>query len=70
MIARLHIGAGRVQEAGFIPLYIGRDAVPRPLAPQDPRFGEMLDYLRAVTAEAGLNGRYVVRGRHVVVEVA
>ena len=70
MIARLHIAAGRVQEAGFIPLYIDRDAVPRPLAVDDARFGEVLDYLRAVTVEAGLNGRYVVRGRHVVVEVA
>jgi poly-gamma-glutamate synthesis protein (capsule biosynthesis protein) len=70
MIARLHIAQGRVQEAGFIPLYIDRDAVPRPLAVGDPRFGEVVDYLRAVTAEAGLNGRYTVRGRHVVVEAA
>jgi poly-gamma-glutamate capsule biosynthesis protein CapA/YwtB (metallophosphatase superfamily) len=70
MIARLHIAEGRVQEAGFIPLYIDRDAVPRPLSAADPRFGEVVDYLRAVTAEAGLNGRYTARDGHVVVEIA
>lgn len=68
MIARLRVADGRVQEAGFIPLFIDRDAIPRAVAPEDPRFGEVVDYLRAVTAEAGLNGRYTVRGRHVVVE--
>jgi poly-gamma-glutamate synthesis protein (capsule biosynthesis protein) len=68
MIARLHIAAGRVQEAGFIPLYIDRDAIPRPLAPHDARFGEVVDYLTAVTAEAGLNGRFMARDGHVVVE--
>jgi poly-gamma-glutamate synthesis protein (capsule biosynthesis protein) len=70
MIARLHIAGGRVQEAGFIPLFIDRDAVPRTLAPGDHRFGEVVDYLRAVTAEAGLNGRYAARGDYVVVEAA
>jgi len=68
MIARLHIAGGRVQEAGFIPLYIDRDAIPRPLAPDDARFGEVVDYLHAVTTEAGLNGRFTARGGHVVVE--
>ena len=70
MIARLRIGGGRVQEAGFIPLYIDRDAVPRPPAPTDPRFTEVIDYLRAVTEEVGLNGRYTPRGAHVAVEAA
>jgi poly-gamma-glutamate synthesis protein (capsule biosynthesis protein) len=65
MMARLVIGAGRVQEAGFVPLYIGRDAIPRPIAPDDPRFGELLDYLRAVTAEAQLNGEYAAAGAQV-----
>lgn len=70
MIARLRIAEGRLQEAGFIPLYIDRDAVPRPLVPAEARFTEVIDYLRAVTGEAGLNGRFVPRGAHVVVEAA
>ena len=33
MIARLHIADGRIREAGFLPVYIDRDAVPRLVAP-------------------------------------
>jgi poly-gamma-glutamate synthesis protein (capsule biosynthesis protein) len=68
MIARLHITEGRIREAGFLPLHIGRDAVPRPVAAGDLRFGEVVEYLAAVTREAGLNGRYTIRGDRVVVE--
>lgn len=62
MIARLVIREGRVLESGFLPVYIDRDAVPRVVTAQDPRFNEVLDYVRAVTAEAGLNGRFEVDG--------
>ena len=34
MIARLHIADGRVREAGFLPVYIGSDAVPRIASPR------------------------------------
>jgi poly-gamma-glutamate synthesis protein (capsule biosynthesis protein) len=70
MIARLKISDGRVREAGFVPVYIGRDAVPRTAAPQDPHYREVLDYLRAVTAEAGLNGVFTAAGDHVRIENA
>ena len=66
MIARLQIRDGRICEAGLLPVYIGRDAVPRLPTAQDPRFNEVLDYLRAVTAEAGLNGRYKVQDGRVI----
>ena len=70
MIARLHIAGGRIREAGFLPVFIDRDAVPRTVSPADPRGIEVIDYLRAVTQEAGLNGRFTPRGDHVVVETA
>ncbi|MBO9714578.1 CapA family protein [Sphingomonas sp.] len=70
MIARLEVKEGRIVEAGFLPLWIDRDAVPRVLAPDDARFGETVDYMAAVTAEAGLNARYRVAGDRVVVEAA
>lgn len=63
MIARLVIREGSVQDAGFLPVFIDRDAVPRVLEPADPRFNEVIDYMRAVTAEAGLNGRYEPAGQ-------
>jgi poly-gamma-glutamate capsule biosynthesis protein CapA/YwtB (metallophosphatase superfamily) len=62
MIARLRIAEGRLQHAGFVPLFIGRDAVPRSLRQDDPRCAELLTYLRAVTEEAGLNGVYAQEG--------
>jgi poly-gamma-glutamate synthesis protein (capsule biosynthesis protein) len=71
MIARLQIREGRICEAGLLPVFIERDAVPRLPTAADPRFNEVLDYLRAVTAEAGLNGRYEVRdGRVILLEGA
>jgi len=70
MIARLHIADGQVRETGFLPLYIGRDAVPRLLAPTDPRHGEVVSYLTAVTREAGLNACYATQGDRVVIEAA
>jgi poly-gamma-glutamate synthesis protein (capsule biosynthesis protein) len=70
MIARLQISGGRIREAGFHPVFIDRDAVPRVLVAHDPRFGEVLDYLRAVTAEAGLNGSYQVEGDRVRIDNA
>lgn len=65
MIARLQIRDGRIREAGFHPVFIDRDAVPRVLVQKDPRFGEVVDYLRAVTAEAGLDGSYVTEADRV-----
>jgi poly-gamma-glutamate synthesis protein (capsule biosynthesis protein) len=59
MIARLEIGEGRLQRAGFLPLYIGRDAVPRIVSPGSAEHDEVVAYMTAVTAEAGLNARYV-----------
>jgi poly-gamma-glutamate capsule biosynthesis protein CapA/YwtB (metallophosphatase superfamily) len=68
MIARLDIKQGKVVEAGFVPLWIDRDAVPRVLAPDDPRFQDVIDYMTAVTGEAGLNGRFRAAGDRVVLE--
>lgn len=66
MIARLHIADGQLREAGLLPLWIDRDAVPRIVAPQDPHFAEVVEYLRTVTAEAGLNATYRIEGDRVV----
>jgi poly-gamma-glutamate capsule biosynthesis protein CapA/YwtB (metallophosphatase superfamily) len=58
IIARLEIANGRIARAGFLPLHIGRDAVPRIAQRGDPEHAAVLDYMTAVTAEAGLNARY------------
>ena len=58
MVARFEIGGGKLLKSGFLPLHIGRDAVPRFAAPGSAEHAAVLDYLTAVTAEAGLNARY------------
>ena len=40
---------------------------PRIVSPRDPAFNEVIDYLRAVTGEAGLNARYAPQGAHVAI---
>lgn len=58
MIARLEIADGKVLRAGLLPLVIGRDAVPRLAEPGSEDHAAVIDYLAAVTEEAGLNARY------------
>lgn len=58
MVARLEVAEGRLLKAGFLPLYIGRDAVPRFVDPGSDEHRQIVDYMTAVTGEAGLNARY------------
>jgi poly-gamma-glutamate capsule biosynthesis protein CapA/YwtB (metallophosphatase superfamily) len=69
-LARFEIASGRIVESSLLPLWIDRDAVPRVLAPDDERFGKVVDYLRAVSEEAELNARFEVRGDRVVIGAA
>lgn len=59
MIARLEIAGGRVLRSGFLPVFIGRDAVPRVAEPGSGEYHAVVEYLTAVTAEAGLATGYV-----------
>lgn len=68
MIARLEIAGGKLVRAGLLPLHIGRDAVPRLAERGSTEHGEVVDYLAAVTEEAGLNGRYRTGDRMVELE--
>ncbi|MEO6152553.1 MAG: CapA family protein [Croceibacterium sp.] len=67
---RLEIAAGRVTRAGFLPLHIGRDAVPRWAERGSAEHAEVVDYLQAVTDEVGLNARFRVSGDMVEVGLA
>lgn len=57
--ARLEIAGGKIARSGFVPLHIGRDAVPVPQRPGDPHHDAVVDYLAAVTREAGASTRFV-----------
>jgi poly-gamma-glutamate synthesis protein (capsule biosynthesis protein) len=68
MIARLEIAGGALVRAGFLPLHIGRDAVPRLAERGSAEHDSVVDYMTAVTAEAGLNTRY--RAGDAMIELA
>lgn len=68
LVARLEISGGRLTGAGFMPLYIDRDAVPRFTAPDSEEFMQTVDYMRAVTAEAGLDATFRISGNLVEIE--
>lgn len=70
MVARFEIANGRIERTGFLPVYIDRDAVPRFVARDDPRHAEVVEYMTAITGEAGLNARYVVGEAMVELEQA
>ncbi|RYY26661.1 MAG: CapA family protein [Sphingomonadales bacterium] len=70
MVARLEIAGGRIVRSGFLPLYIDRDAIPRFVDQGSERHAEVVDYMTAVTQEAGLNARYRVESDMVVLESA
>jgi poly-gamma-glutamate synthesis protein (capsule biosynthesis protein) len=70
MLAQLYIAKGKLREISILPLWIDRDAVPRLPAPDDPHFHEVIDYLRAVSAEAGLNAVFTPQGDRVILEFA
>ena len=66
MVARLEIANGRIVRSGMLPLYIDTDAVPRFVEPGSARHAEVVAYMAAVTAEAGLNATYTVTDEMVV----
>ena len=59
-VARIEIADGRIVRSGLLPLTIGRDAVPRFAAPGSADHDDVVGYLRAVTAEAGLNAAFAI----------
>lgn len=68
--ARLEIADGRIVRSGFVPLHIGRDAIPRPQTPGSEHYGAVIDYLSAVTREAGFATRFEPRDDMVEVHAA
>lgn len=54
MIARARLSENGVDALSFVPVVIGHDSAPVPYPPSSPEGKAVLDYLSAVTAEAGL----------------
>jgi Bacterial capsule synthesis protein PGA_cap len=56
-----------IERVSFLPATITKDARPRFLSKTEDAFGELVQYMKDVTAEANLNAQYRVEGDEVVV---
>ena len=59
------IGDKRIKQVSFVPVQLDEGAVPHTLTPDDPRFGEIVEYMRQITADQKLNTQYTVDGGEV-----
>jgi poly-gamma-glutamate capsule biosynthesis protein CapA/YwtB (metallophosphatase superfamily) len=62
LIARATLTRTGAQQVGFLPAYINRNAQPEILAAGDPRFDEIVRYMRRVSESQGLPVRLVPEG--------
>jgi hypothetical protein len=62
MVVTCTIDSGGVFDVGFKPVYIDRQAVPEMLAPQDPRFAEVVAYLESISSDQGLETAFRQEG--------
>lgn len=67
IIVDCDVDASGVSRVRLRPVWIDRMAVPELLSASDPRFTEVVDYLQATTAAAGLDTALVVSGDEVLV---
>ncbi|MEV1128697.1 CapA family protein [Agromyces sp. NPDC049794] len=67
MVVSCDIGREGVGRVRFRPVMIDRMAVPELLSAGDSRFDEVVDYVRRITADAGLDTTFTVDGDDVVV---
>ncbi|MFI5720557.1 CapA family protein [Nocardia sp. NPDC051750] len=57
-IASCTFGPEGIVRAGFVPCWIDDDARPVPLAPDDPRGGEVAEYIEKITRAAGFDTEF------------
>jgi poly-gamma-glutamate capsule biosynthesis protein CapA/YwtB (metallophosphatase superfamily) len=67
VMAKITIQDKRIDRVSLIPVLINQQSEPEPVSASDPRGQEVLHYLRAITEEAELNGKFRVEGDEAVV---
>ena len=56
------IDGGRLVDLALVPVFIERDANPRFVPSDDPKYDRIISYLRTITAEAGFATVYEADG--------
>ena len=62
IIARLVVRDGAIHDVAFLPGWINDNSQTEPLTPGDPRYHDVVTYLRDITNSAGLDTDYIIDG--------
>ena len=69
MLAQIDISGTTVERVAFRPVMINKRAQPEILPASDPRFDEVVTYVREITESQGINTSYLVKGDEVIVDL-
>lgn len=67
IIAKCVIANRKIKTISFFPTYINKQSQPEVLDSSDPRFMEVIDYIREISASQGLETKFTVSGEEVMV---
>ena len=59
LVVKATISKQGIQRVSVFPTYVDTQAVPEILSPQDPRFDEVVNYLRDISVDQGLHTQFV-----------
>lgn len=59
------IGDKKIQKVSFVPVHLDKDATPYALKPEDPRFNEIVEYMRQITLDQKIEPHFTVEGDEV-----
>lgn len=67
IVAKCVISGGNIKVVSFFPAYINPQSQPEILSPQDPRFKEVVEYMRQITEDQNLTADFQVQNGEVVI---
>ena len=62
---KCYIDDKKIQRISFVPVQLDAGAVPHTLTSDDPRFDEIVEYMRSITADQGIRTTFVPEGNEV-----
>ncbi len=68
ILARLVLQNGGIKRVEFLPVQLDEDSNPQVVGPEEPAFGEIVQYMRDITADQKISTRFRIQGDAVVVE--
>ncbi|MBI2861611.1 MAG: CapA family protein, partial [Chloroflexi bacterium] len=65
--AKCIIADRRIQRVSFIPALVNKQSQAEPLSPSDPRGEDVIQYVEAISQEAGLNAKFTAERDEVII---